>query len=355
MQSKKRFRIMGIMILAYFIILLSNVAKQIEEKDNIPHMDTTTELLDEYTENKYASDWSLIGRGMLWQDRRAFVGTLDLKAGKDIVIGYGTDNWYSVLYSYEVNEVSFGVMFSYGMEDDIRVVKNIDGEYISYIIEYEDKYIPNPEMEKAFGISTKEVMGSVDETCDIIETEVQNMHTYQINKARKIRGILATIGAIGFVLYTWLKGFDTGESEGNRDLYKKYFFLKGLIACFWTYMLRPIISQFVLFWLNGEANRYVAYAISALAVGIILGVVSQKAELDLHEEVETKRQMFFRTVLGITMCTVLIRIGVAIASNFYFYEWKTYLLNFIAAGCAIRIYERFHNLKTKKIDNQMLS
>ncbi len=341
-------------VLAYFIILLSNVAKQIEEKENIPHMDTTIELLDEYSENKYGSDWSLMGHDFQ-QDTRAFVGTLDLKTDKDIVVVCGTDSWYSVLYSYEVNEVSLGIMFSYGMEDDIRVGKNIDGEYISYIIEHEDKYIPNPEMEKAFGISTKEVMESVDETCDIIETEVENMHTYQINKARKIRGILATIGAIGFVLYAWLKGFDIGESEGNRDLYKKYFFLMGFIACFWTYMLRPIISQFVLFWMNGEANRYVAYVISALAVGIILGVVSVKKVPDSYIKLETKRQMFFQTMLGIAMCTVLIRIGVAIASNFYFYEWKMYLLNFIAARCAIRIYEIFHNLKTKKIDNQILS
>ncbi len=354
MKNKSVLKAVLCIVLGYCLLQLSIEAKQIEEKENIPYMDTTIELLDEYSENKYGSDWSLMGHDF-HQDTRAFVGTLDLKTNKDIVIVCGTDSLYSVLYSYEVNEVSWGVMFSYGMEDDIRVGKNIDGEYISYIIEYEDKYIPNPEMEKAFGISTKEVMESVDETCDIIETEVQNMHTYQIDKARKMRGILVTIGAIGFALYAWLKGFDIGESRGNRDLYKKYFFLKGLIACFWTYMLRPIISQFILFWLNGEANRYVAYVISAIAVGIILGVISVKKVPDSYAKLEAKRQMISRTVLGIMICTIMIRIGVAIASNFYFYEWKTYLLNFVAAGCAILVCAIFRNLRMKKIDNQILS
>ncbi len=339
MQNKNSVKIMGMILLAYFIILLSNVAKQIEEKENIPHMETTIELLDEYTENEYVSDWDILGHNL--NTSSTTICDLELQInGQDDLGVYGGGNHFFVERDYRKETEKKSITVGLGEAHYLKIEGEFEEEYTTFYIEDENgRYVTNLEMEKAFGMTTKEVIKFGAEMRKVVEEELENMHTYQINKARKIRGILATIGAIGVALYVLLKGYGIRDGERKKDEYKKHFFLMGFSACFGTYMLRPIISQFVLFWLHGETNRYIAYAISALAVGIVLGVVSQKAVPDLHEEAETKRQIFSRTVLEIMMCTVLIRIGVAIASNFYFYEWKTYLFNFVAAGCAIILCE----------------
>ena len=383
-------KIVFILLIAYFIIQLSNEAKRIEE-EKAAHQQSTLDFAEKYVNGKYDWDWkALNGDIYVWNANRETC-TLRMYLKEEVLkvnmienhrtgrlielptgFAFQTDRNYFILYrEYEIENNNYKVGFTYNGSLDIQIYaidENDSEEKHVYWITYQDgMYIPNIEMEQQLGIPTDEIVALADDTRQLFEEEMLKMHHYQIDKARRNRGRLASAGMLFFVVYLlslWdkvrrkvkLQGKPTevclGEvlaNTGAKIVRGKYELL-GMGTVFWIYILKPIISEFLLFSLEGQIKKLLAYGISAVLVVLLCVLLFFKGSLNGREPLSIGLCFIriFRTLLGIVIAVSLINLGVGLVSDFYPHSWQFYVINYMVASVTAGILCIWDQIKRRR-------
>lgn len=463
--DRKRSVCAGIIILAflsYFIIQLSIRAKEIEEKRNIPWLQTTIEFADEYIQRKYWQDWQHFGSDLEYPDWRSSYHYLELSSDVGMLLVYPP--WWDEEYNIEAVMEKDGnrvrITAYYGENLSIEVSGQYQEIYKDYDIEYKNgSYIPNLQMEQETGFTTDEIVEQADKMRNAFEEEMEKMHEYQIGRAKERRIELANFVLIIFLFFylvysiiNWIINKRGGtENEYREDTLKEYvakkeitekkvnkflrlrylllvcgislcihiadpvilgfrfsslvifiivyvletlwksfaafylvfypgyfiakradikkekemdnkpreavlkdaltkkenrllgsgYLLLGCGISFWTYILVPIISEFILFPIIGKGNEYVAYGISAVIAAVAFGVLWKgfadgKADGGNAGMQMRKGALWF--IFGCVVTLILIQLGIILVPRFYFPEWRFYKINLLADGIAFFIF-----------------
>ena len=365
-------KIVFVILTAYSIIQLSNEAKQMEENAHISGLLNTGDFIEKYVSDKYSYNWNKLGNHCRRTD--PYSGVYELRISRDektvnawvskselyltneegkvdyMGFAFPQDSIYVVMF-LDYNE-SVRIWIAYGGDYHIEVASFADEDNpIYYSIPFEDgMYIPNIEMEQ-LGIPTDEIVALAEDTRQLFEEEMLKMHHYQIDKAKRNRGRLANAGILFFVVYAFilwdkvkrkvkLQGKPAevclGEvlaNTGAKILRGKYELL-GMGSVFWIYILKPIISEFLLFPLEGQIKNLVAYGISAVLVVLLCVLLFFKGSLNGREPLSIGLCFIriFRTFLGIVIAVSLINLGVGLVSDFYPHSWQFYVINYMAAS-----------------------
>ena len=383
-------KIVFILLIAYFIIQLSNEAKQMEEKAYISGLLNTGDFVEKYVSDKYSYDWNKLGNHCHRTD--PYSGVYELRLGKNTeklivmvtrsmyygftnepeTICYGNfifprkENYVEMCRDY--NE-SVRIWIAYGGDYHIEVASFADEDNpIYYSIAFEDgMYIPNIEMEQQLRIPTDEIVALADDTRQLFEEEMLKMHHYQIDKARRNRGRLASAGMLFFVVYLlslWdkvrrkvkVQGKPTeiclGEvlaNTGAKIVRGKYELL-GMGTVFWIYILKPIISEFLLFSLEGQIKKLLAYGISAVLVVLLCVLLFFKGSLNGQEKLSIRLcfTRIFRILLGIVIAVSLINLGVGLVSDFYPHSWQFYAISYMTASVTAGILCIWDQIKIRR-------
>lgn len=234
--DRKRSVCAGIIILAflsYFIIQLSIRAKEIEEKRNIPWLQTTIEFADEYIQRKYWQDWQHFGSDLEYPDWRSSYHYLELSSDVGMLLVYPP--WWDEEYNIEAVMEKDGnrvrITAYYGENLSIEVSGQYQEIYKDYDIEYKNgSYIPNLQMEQEIGFTTDEIVEQADKMRNAFEEEMEKMHEYQIGRAKERRIELANFVLIIFLFFylvyliiNWIINKRGGtENEYQEDTLKEY-------------------------------------------------------------------------------------------------------------------------------------
>lgn len=339
----------------YFFIQLSNEAKRLEERKYIPDLQNPYNYALKYVNRKYKSDWEKLGHILYKADRFADYDNLKMSVVIGVLDVYKVDYFFSptaFLISQHCRKSGEGyiVEISYGTKPQIEVGRRVEDEYVSYDILYENgEYVRNQEMEEHFGITTDEVIAWAESSQHAFEEELQKMHVYQIDKARKRRRLLANLGLIVLLFYMrkkWKIIVDEIDKEDkpaeqymgeiivntiNKFARWKYV-LSGATILFWIYILRPVISSFILFRVERSVNIYVSYGTSAIIVAvagcfILTKIKAEKAENKLGL---TTMWKIFQMATGCILEMFIIRLGIILVSDFYPSSLRFYIINGIA-------------------------
>ena len=367
-------KIVFVILTAYSIIQLSNEAKRIEEKANTSVLRDTIDYAEKYICDKYAFDWTK-QRGCLYK-QDDYVKSYDLilyteqgeievhvlgreEKAQDVletieIAGfqfYLKEDSIFIYRRYDEN-TSIYIAYNGGAHIDVYSYLKNGEDYLKYNIEFVNgEYISNLEMEQQLGIPTDEIVALAEDTRQLFEEEMLKMHHYQIDKARRNRGRLANAGILFFVVYAFilwdkvrrkvkLQGKPAevclGEvlaNTGAKILRGKYELL-GIGSVFWIYILKPIISEFLLFPLEGQIKNLVAYGISAVLVVLLCVLLFFKGSLNGREPLSIGLCFIriFRTFLGIVIAVSLINLGVGLVSDFYPHSWQFYVINYMTAS-----------------------
>lgn len=367
-------KVVLVVMIAYFIVQLSNEAKRIEEEKNA-HQQSMLDFAERYINDKYDRDWEILNGYVYAWGPHMQVWTLKLniendkieidmtenykiKAPVELPTGFvfQTDrNYFEIYRDYAIRKNDYRVAFTYNGNLDIKIyaIDESDSEekHVYWITYQDGMYIPNIEMEQQLGIPTDEIVALAEDTRQLFEEEMLKMHRYQIDKARRNRGRLTSAGMLFFVVYAFilwdkvrrkvkLQGKPTevclGEvlaNTGAKILRGKYELL-GMGSVFWIYILKPIISEFLLFSLEGEIKNLVAYGISAVLVILLCVLLFSKGSLNGREPLSIGLCFIriFRTFLGIVIAVSLINLGVGLVSDFYPHSWQFYVINYMTAS-----------------------
>ncbi len=338
-------------VIGWVIIQLSNEAKYIEETKYIPNMQNALSYAEHYITWRYRGDWRELGHrfereGLYSVDLETDIGTLGILRG-----GYSEFRLYMRFdsTSEEVNN-SHSIRGTYGKETLFIVVFSINEEYVLYKILYKDgKCIPNSEMEQRFAITSDEIMENIEQMYTTFEDEMEKMHKYQIRKVNNRRCNLVNGGFILFIIYMILKWeFVRGGAAGGKKTTEQYlgeiivnainklarwkYVLCGASILFWIYILRPVISGFILFGVERPANVYISYGMSAVIIAIIGCFIIARSGAEKLES--TIGQMDTWKTLQMTAGCILemfiIRLGMVFVSDFYPRSLRFYIINGIA-------------------------
>jgi len=326
-------RLVLLVLCSYLMIQVSIEAKRIEEKDYLPDMQTTMDYLDKYVRYRYKYDWDRLGHN-LWRDDDTLY-EIFFKRDKRIVkamVNKGTFDFEKVLlgFMFPVNEYQYllresidcgnhelALWIAYNGDPHIHLSLetgqyHAGGEfYRQFNIQYENGlYILNKDFEEQTGITTEEAVIWAEDVRQIFEEEVERMHVYEVNKSRKTRCRFANGGLFIFfcyIVWKWLAAGRKAKAESKlmeqcvgeitantmgKWLKWKYLLLGGSIT-FWIYMLRPIFSRFILFWINGIANIYAAYALSATTTIVVIFVLYRKVKKREYTERDRGKAAWF--------------------------------------------------------------
>lgn len=368
-------------VISYFIIQLSIEAKEIEEKRNIPGLQTTMELADQYMKGKYWLDWQHRGSNFNYPD--AHLSSLHfLELSSDVGMLWVSPYWGE---DYEIaqidmkkgnNDVCIWIFFKTDL--NIMVSSNYKGNYTEYHLEYENgNYTRNTQMEQEIGFTTEEIVEQADKIRNAFEKEMEKMHQYQIGRAKERREKFTNFGLITFLLffvaYLYLKWISINRRADIEDKYpeevleetivkskekflKRRYLLLGCGISFWIYILRPVVSEFMLFPLAGTANEYAAYGVSAVIAAVVFGmlwkrsVVGKVGKTDRADRADTVKQMLksiFQLISGCVITLVVIQLGVIFVPRFYSPEWRFYKINLLAEAIAFLIFSII--VRTKKL------
>lgn len=334
---------------SYLLIQLSNKAKSIEEKKCIPDMQNALDYAEHYITWKYGWDWEKLGYvtksdGLYYLIPKSAVITWEVSRGYDIVLQDRLDS------TRGTKDIDYFISIPYGEETPIMVTFWEKEDHASYQILYEDgRYVPNLEMEQYSGITTDEILNHAEEMCASFESELQKMHQYQIEKVRKRRKNLANFGLILLAIYMFYKWriimAEVTEGDKPTEQYlgeaivntiNKFarwkYVLYGAIILFWIYILRPVISGFILFGVESTANVYISYGVSAIIAAIagcfiLTRIGAEKAENKLGLTTIWKT---FQMATGCILEMFIIRLGMMFVSDFYSHSLRFYIVNGIA-------------------------
>ena len=357
--------------LSYFVIQLSNKAKNIEETKYIPDMKNSLDYAEHYITWRYGRDWEKLGYiaksdGLYYLIPRTAAITWELSRGYDILLQNRLDS------TKETKDIDYIINIPYGEETPIMVTFWKKEDYASYQILYENgHYVSNPEMEKYSGIATDEIINHAEEMCASFESELQKMHEYQIEKVRKRRKNLANLGFILFAIYMFYKWRiimaeaieedkpteqclgETIVNTINKFARWKYV-LCGAAILFCIYILRPVISQFILFQVERNANIYIAYGMSAVVIAIAGCSIITRKGAETSENVTTRQTTTWKILQMMAGCILemlIIRLGMMLVSDFYPRSLQFYMINgtaWIGAVFLMLIFRGIRYLLLKK-------
>lgn len=335
--------------LSYFVLQLSNKAKNIEETKYIPDMKNSLDYAEHYITWRYGRDWEKLGYiaksdGLYYLIPRTASITWELSRGYDILLQNRLDS------TKETKDINYIINIPYGEETPIMVTFWKKEDYASYQILYENgHYVSNPEMEKYSGIATDEIINHAEEMCASFESELRKMHEYQIEKVRKRRKNLANLGFILFAIYMFYKWrFIMAEATDGDKPTEQYlgeaivntihkftrwkYALSGATILFWIYILRPVISNFILFGVENPVNIYVSYGISAIIVAITgcFVIVRNGAEKPENTRGKIGSWQIVQMTAGCILEMFIIRLGMMLVSDFYPRSLRFYIINGIA-------------------------
>ncbi len=335
--------------LSYFVLQLSNKAKNIEETKYIPDMKNSLDYAEHYITWRYGRDWEKLGYiaksdGLYYLIPRTAAITWELSRGYDILLQNRLDS------TKETKDIDYIINIPYGKETPIMVTFWKKEDYASYQILYENgHYVSNPEMEKYSGITTDEIINHAEEMCASFESELRKMHEYQIEKVRKRRKNLANLGFILFAIYMFYKWrFIMAEATDGDKPTEQYleeaivntihkftrwkYALSGATILFWIYILRPVISNFILFGVENPVNIYVSYGISAMIVAIAgcFVIVRNGAEKPENTRGKIGSWQIVQMTAGCILEMFIIRLGMVFVSDFYPRSLRFYIINGIA-------------------------
>lgn len=335
--------------LSYFVLQLSNKAKNIEETKYIPDMKNSLDYAEHYITWRYGRDWEKLGYiaksdGLYYLIPRTASITWELSRGYDILLQNRLDS------TKETKDINYIINIPYGEETPIMVTFWKKEDYASYQILYENgHYVSNPEMEKYSGIATDEIINHAEEMCASFESELRKMHEYQIEKVRKRRKNLANLGFILFAIYMFYKWrFIMAEATDGDKPTEQYlgeaivntihkftrwkYALSGATILFWIYILRPVISNFILFGVENPVNIYVSYGISAviIAIAVCFVIVRNGAEKPENTRGKIGSWQIVQMTAGCILEMFIIRLGMMLVSDFYPRSLRFYIINGIA-------------------------
>lgn len=357
--------------ISYFIIQISIGAKEIEEKRNIPGLQTTIEFANQYMKGKYERDWEKLENKYDYPDTLSSVHSLKLSSDVGILLVSSAPRDDYFIMQIDMRNGNNSIRIETYYRSNFLHVAGADNN-ISYYLEYKnDKYTRNPQMEQETGFTTEEIVEQADKIRNAFEEEMEKMHQYQIGRAKERREKFTNFGFITFllffVLYLYLKWISINRRADIEDKYpeevleetivkskEKYFkrryLLLGCGISFWTYILRPVVSEFMLFLLEGTANEYAAYGISAVIAAVVFGMLWKRSVVGKTDRADTGRQILksiFQFMSGCVVTLVVIQLGVIFVPRFYSPEWRFYKINLLAEAIAFLIFSII--VRTKKL------
>ncbi len=357
----------------YLLIQLSNEAKNIEETQYISDMQNTLDYAEHYITWRYGGDWGKLGHRL----NHDGLYSLNLETGikrLKIVRGGQSEFLFYAWFNSTQEEIDNGhsIRGLYEKEALCTVVFSEGEEYVLYEIMYKDgECIPNFEMEQRFSITTDEIRENIEQIYIIFESELQKMHEYQIGKVRKRRKNLANLGFILFAIYMFYKWrFIMVEATDGDKPTEQYlgetivntinkfarwkYVLCGAAILFCIYILRPVISQFILFQVERNANIYIAYGMSAVVIAIAGCSIITRKGAETSENVTTRQTTTWKILQMMAGCILemlIIRLGMMFVSDFYPRSLQFYMINgtaWIGAVFLMLIFRGIRYLMLKK-------
>ena len=365
-----------LIFISYFIIQLSIEAKEIEEKRPIPGLQTTTELADHYMLREFSREWEQLGSILDSPDFLSSRHYLELSSdvGMLWVSSAPEDDYFIMQVDIRKGNNSIRIE-TYYRSSFIHVAG--EDNNISYYLEYErGKYIQNPQMEQETGFTTEEIVEQADKMRTAFEEEMEKMHQYQIGRAKERRKKFTNFGFVTFLLFCTLYSLvkwavinkranaedkyleevlkETME-KGREKLLKRRYLLLGCAISFWIHILIPVISEYILIPIGGNANEYTAYGISAVIspiayasygisaviTAVVLGLLWESPVIEKRNAAGTAMQAVKYIVWFLSGCAVtlaVIWLGISIVPRLFCPLVRFYIINLIADGIAFFVF-----------------
>ena len=350
--------------ISYFIIQLFIGAKEIEEKRNISGLQTTMEFANRYIQGKYRSDWKEFGSKIVYPN--ALSPSCHLELSSDVGTLLVTPLWGE---DYQITQIDMkkgnndaAIWIFYKTDLNIKVTSNYKGNYTKHNIEYQNgSYIPNLQMEQETGFTTDEIVEQADKMRTAFEEEMAKMHQYQIVRAKERREKFTNFCFITFLLfflpYLLIKWAGINRRADIEDkyleevleetivkekekLFKGRYLLSGIGMAFWIYILKTIVSEFMLFSMEGTAKEYAAYGISAVIAAIVFGLFWKSLADKKSDRTDTGSNLpksVLQFLSGSIATLIMVQLAVVFVPRFYSFEWRFYKINLLADGIAFFI------------------
>lgn len=355
-------------LISYFILQLSVEAKEIEERRDIPELPTTMELSRRYLREIYTEDWRELGGKLVYPNALAPSCYLEFSLDDGtLMISSGSDG---LIHQTGITKGgNGGINIGFFYTGNYLQVTGYDGldNFTNYHIEYQNgKYIQNLQMEQETGFTTDEVLEQVDKLRNVFEEKMEEMHQYQIGRAKERRKkfipFMFIVLFVFLLFYLFLKWISINVwadmqnkyreevlketiAKTKAKFFKRRYLLLGYGISFWTYILRPVISEFILFPIGGIANEYAAYVISAAVTAIVFGMFWKRSAVEKINRVDIGIQLLksiFQFILGCIVMLVIILLGILT-------EWRYYKINLFADVIAFFIFNIIVALKKEFI------
>ena len=360
-----------LIFVSYFMIRLSIGAKEIEEKRNIAGLQTTMELADQYMKGKYWMDWRHLGSDFNYPDAHlssyhylelsSDVGMLQVYPYDFMRFDFPHEKDHCLIRNYlSIDSKSIGIWIVYGMDILHIKAKDISGEYY---IEYQNgSYIPNPQMEQETGFTTEEIVEQADKMRTAFEEEMAKMHQYQIGRAKERRKKFTNFGFIVFLAFIlaclyikWIiinrradledkypeEILEETIAKEKEKLFKRRYLLSGCGMAFWVYILKSVVSEYILLPLKGDIKEYAAYGISAVITAVIFGLFWKSPAGKKSDEINAENRLLkniFQFLSGCMATLIIVQLGIVLVPRFYTFEWRFFKINLIADGIAFFVF-----------------
>ena len=354
-----------LIFISYFMVQISIVAKEIEEKRNIPGLQTTMELADEYIRSKYSWDWEEFGSKVVYPN--ALATSCYLEFSSDVGTLMVSSPWGDDCLITQINMVkgnnNIGIDIYYN--SNFLHITGSDGSnnYTSYYIEYKNgRCVPNPQMEQETGFITEEIVEQADKMRTAFEEEMEKMHQYQIGRAKERRKKFTNFGFIVFLAFIlaclyikWIiinrrsdledkypeEILEETIAKEKEKLFKRRYLLSGCGMAFWVHILKSVVSEFILLPLKGDIKEYAAYGISAVITAVIFGLFWKSPAGKKSDEINAGNRLLkniFQFLSGCMATLIIVQLGIVLVPRFYTFEWRFFKINLIADGIAFFVF-----------------
>ena len=365
-----------LIFISYFMVQISIAAKEIEEKRPIPGLQTTVELADQYMLREFSREWEQLGSILDSPDFLSSRHYLELSSdvGMLWVSSAPEDDYFIMQVDIRKGNNSIR-METYYRSSFIHVAG--ENNNISYYLEYErGKYIQNPQMEQETGFTTEEIVEQADKMRTAFEEEMEKMRQYQIGRAKERRKKFTNFGFVTFLLfctlYSLVKWAVINKRANAEDKYpeevlketmakarekllKRRYLLLGCVISFWIHILVPVISEYILIPIGGNANEYTAYGISAVIspiayasygisaviTAVVWGLLWESPVIEKRNAAGTAMQAVKYIVWFLSGCAVtlaVIWLGISIVPRLFCPLVRFYIINLIADGAAFFVF-----------------
>ena len=352
-----------LIFISYFMVQISIAAKEIEEKRPIPGLQTTVELADQYMKRKYIEDWEVLGNDLDYPD--GYLSPFHtLEFSSDVGMLKACSDFIYTVMKKGNNSIEIFMNWDEDWDDWSLIV---DGEYQGHSTTYyfdckNGRYVPNPQMERETGFTMDEIINQVDKMRTAFEEEMEKMRQYQIGRAKERRKKFTNFGFVTFLLfctlYSLIKWAVINKRANAEDKYpeevlketmakarekllKRRYLLLGCVISFWIHILVPVISEYILIPIGGNANEYTAYGISAVITAVVLGLLWESPVIEKRNAAGTAMQAVKYIVWFLSGCAVtlaVIWLGISIVPRLFCPLVRFYIINLIADGIAFFVF-----------------